>query len=172
MLRSVLPRAILAAVLTTVSAAYANAQQFQATLSGFDEDPLLLVSTGVGTLRVTLNRQQQSLTYTLEYSDLLAPVLQAHIHLGRSSQSGGISVFLCTNLGNGPAGTPACPASGPVSGMLTPASVIGPSAQGIEAGEFDKLAEALLANATYGNVHSQRFPGGEIRGALRLPQDK
>ena len=33
--------------------------------------------------------------------------------------NGGISVFLCTNLGNGPAGTQACPQEGTVTGTFT-----------------------------------------------------
>ena len=37
------------------------------------------------------------------------------------SVNGGISFFLCSNLGNGPAGTQACPA-GPaeLTGVITP----------------------------------------------------
>ena len=38
--------------------------------------------------------------------------MQAHIHFGGPRQSGGISVYLCTNLPGGPAGTQACPADG------------------------------------------------------------
>ena len=172
MLRSLLPRAILAAGLTTASAVYANAQQLRATLSGFNEAPMTLVSTSRGTLTVNLNRQQKSLSYQLTYSDLEGDVTQAHIHIGTPHQSGGISVFFCTNFGNGPPETPACPASGTVSGLLTPTSVIGPAAQGVPAEAFDKLAEALLSNATYGNVHSTKYPGGEIRGQLPQTQNQ
>ena len=78
-------------------------------------------------------------------------------------------VFLCTNLGNGPPGTPPCPASGTVTGMLTPTSVIGPAAQGIAPGNFNALAAALLSETAYGNIHSIQFPAGEIRGELRRP---
>jgi hypothetical protein len=43
-------------------------------------------------------------------------------------------VFLCTNLGNGPAGTQACPAApATITGTLRPADVIGPTGQGITA---------------------------------------
>lgn len=86
------------------------------------------------------------------------------------SLNGGISVFLCSNLGNGPAGTQACPnPSGSVRGTITAANVIGPAGQeGIGAGEFDKLAQALRAGVAYVNVHTQQFPGGEIRAQLRI----
>ena len=79
---------------------------------------------------------------------------------------GGISVFLCSNLGNGPAGTQACPPSGTVTGTIRPVDVIGPSAQGIAAGEFDELVQALRDGFAYANVHSPSYQTGEIRGQL------
>jgi hypothetical protein len=79
---------------------------------------------------------------------------------------GGVSVFLCTNLGNGPMGTQACPANGTVTGTITAADVIGPVGQGITAGEFAELLKAIRAGFVYANVHSALFGGGEIRGQL------
>jgi CHRD domain-containing protein len=178
MCRSVLARAILAAAVTTASAAYANAQEFNAKFSGFNELGALnnetgaIFSTGQATLTLNLNRQQQSLTYSLTYSNLVSPVTQAHIHFGKIHVPGGIMVFLCTNLGNGPPGTPGCPASGTVTGMLTQSSVIGPAAQNIKPGDFDALAAALLSDTAYGNIHSVRFPAGEIRGQIRRPENE
>lgn len=91
---------------------------------------------------------------------------QAHIHFGQFAVNGGISVFLCSNLTDPPPGTPACPNSGTVSGTLTAASVIGPAGQGIAAGEFEELVEAIDAGIAYVNVHTTMFPTGEIRGQL------
>ncbi|MGH2898397.1 MAG: CHRD domain-containing protein, partial [Solirubrobacteraceae bacterium] len=67
-----------------------------------------------------------------------------------------------------PAGTQSCP-PGPatVTGTLKAVDVIGPAAQGIAAGEFEELRRAISAGATYVNVHSTRWPGGEIRSQLR-----
>ena len=82
-------------------------------------------------------------------------------------------VFLCSNLAAPPPGTPPCPGNGgTVSGMLTAASVIGPVAQGIAAGNFDALAAALLRHTAYGNVHTMNFLAGEIRGELSRPEDQ
>jgi len=115
---SVLAGAILAAAVTTVSAAGANAQQFQANFSGFQELGALnaetgaILSTGQGTLALNLNQPAGTLTFTLTYSGLSEPVTQAHIHFGKVHVPGGIIVFFCTNINNGPVGTQACPAGG------------------------------------------------------------
>ena len=145
----------------------ATADTVRERLSGYQEDPAVLSTTGTGRIVLRIDEQAQTITYRLTYSSLEGNVLQAHIHFGGRSQSGGISVFLCTNAGNGPAGTAACPpAPGTVEGTLTPASVIGPAGQGITAGQFDELVAAIRAGFTYANVHSSLYPAGEIRGQL------
>ncbi|SCL34600.1 CHRD domain-containing protein [Micromonospora rhizosphaerae] len=136
-------------------------------LTGYSETPVALSTTGDGQVRVQIDEGLQEISYELSYTGLEGTVTQAHIHLGSPSQSGGISVFLCSNLGNGPAGTQACPpAPATISGTLRPADVIGPAGQGIAAGEFAELINAIRAGSTYVNVHSTKYPGGEIRSQL------
>jgi CHRD domain len=136
-------------------------------ISGYEETPLALSTTATGRFRAHVDDRNQKITYSLSYSGFEATVTQAHIHFGAVAQSGGISVFLCTNLGNGPAGTQACPAApATVSGTITPADVLGPSAQGIAAGEFAELVSAIRAGTTYVNVHSTLYPAGEARAQL------
>ena len=61
----------------------------------------------------------------LNFSGLESAATQAHIHFESKSNTGPIVVFLCTNLGNGPAGTQACPSDGsPVSGTITAAESV------------------------------------------------
>jgi hypothetical protein len=169
---------ILAAALTTMSC-NANAQTFHADLSGFQELGALNAETGAiftpgtGTLDLKLDQKLQMLTYTLTYSGLTSPVLQAHIHFGQIHVPGGIFLFLCTNLGNGPAGTPACPTtSGTVTGQLTPASVVAVPGQNITVGDFSIVPAALLSRSAYGNVHTNNFKAGEIRGQIRQPDNR
>jgi hypothetical protein len=135
-------------------------------MDGYAENPSLS-TTGSGTFRAQVNERTQEISFTLTYADLEGPVTQAHIHFGQPWQNGGISVFLCTNLGNGPAGTQLCPeAPATVTGTLRPADVIGPTGQGISAGEFDELLAAIRNGTTYANVHSGLYPAGEIRAQL------
>jgi hypothetical protein len=152
----------------------ASAEDFEAKFSGFEELGALnaetgaVLSNGTAKLTVKLDKKLQSINYTLTFSGLGAPVTQSHIHFGKEHVPGGIMVFLCTNLGNGPAGTPACPAGGgTVTGTLTPASVVGPAAQNITAGNFNGVVSALESDTAYGNIHTTQFPAGEIRGQLR-----
>jgi hypothetical protein len=141
--------------------------KFDESLSGYQEDPLTLSTTGNGTFTADLSQDGTEINYRLSYAGLEGNVLQAHIHFGGAAQSGGISVFLCTNLGNGPAGTQLCPAApATITGTITAANVIGPAGQGITAGQLDELVSAMKAGVTYANVHSSLYPGGEIRAQL------
>jgi len=175
---SVLLRAMLAVVVTTASAAYANAQQFQATLSGFNEigglgagETGAILTNGRGTL--TVNTQPNSFTYTLTYSNLTSNVTQAHIHFGKIHVAGGIFLFLCSNVGTPPGiVAPACPVGGgTVTGTLTAASVLAVAGQNVPAGNLTAAAAILMSNSAYGNVHTTKFPAGEIRGELRKPDE-
>ena len=74
-------------------------------------------------------------------------------------------MFLCSNLGT--PGVQPCPAPpATISGILTAADVIGPASQGVAAGEFAEVVAAIRAGVAYANVHSSKFPGGEIRAQV------
>jgi hypothetical protein len=138
-------------------------------LSGYEETPLALSTPGEAKFEARLDKT--AISYRLSYRDLEAPVTQAHIHFGAEGQSGGISAFLCSNVG-GPAGTQACPAQpATITGTIAPDDVIGPAAQGIAPGEFSELVDAIRAGATYANVHTEKYPAGEIRAQLDRGRD-
>jgi len=134
-------------------------------LIGYEENPDISTEA-TGSFRVTVDDAAQTLAYELSYSGLEGTVQQAHVHFGKRAVNGGVTFFLCTNLGNGPAGTPACPQSGTVSRTAGAADILGPGTQGIEAGNFAELAAAMRAGHTYANVHSTKWPGGEIRAQI------
>jgi CHRD domain-containing protein len=159
---------VVAAVATgSAATARGGPNNFREQLTGYEETPVALSTTGSGQAFVHINRQEDEISYRLSYTALEGNVLQAHIHFGAPAQSGGISVFLCTNLGNGPAGTQECPAApATVTGTLAAADVIGPAGQGIAAGQFDELVDAIREGVTYVNVHSSLYPAGEIRGQI------
>ena len=136
-------------------------------LTGFEEVPALS-TPGVGDFKIELSRDGQSLSYELTFSGLETDATQSHIHFENATNNGPVVVFLCSNLGNGPAGTQACPAAGgTITGTITAADVgAGAAAQGLAAGEFDEFVRALRSGATYVNVHSTGRPNGEIRAQI------
>jgi len=174
MRRSVIAGVILAAAVTAVPSTYANAQEFHAKFLGFNEVPLAILSKGEATLALKLNQKLKTLNYTLTYSNLSAPVVQAHIHFGKVHVAGSVMVFLCGSATNpGPVGTPICPAGGgTVTGMLVASNVLPVPAQGIAAGDFDAVIAALLSRTAYANIHTNNFPAGEIRGQVRRDNDE
>jgi hypothetical protein len=155
----------LAGALVVVTAAIAGGgKEIRERLVGYQEVPS--VSTQA-TAKFRAKVQRDKIAFKLSYADLEGDVQQAHIHFGQRAVNGGISVFLCSNLGNGPAGTQPCPpAPATVEGTLDANDVVGPAVQGIAAGELEELVRAIKAGVTYANVHSSKFPNGEIRAQL------
>ena len=147
--------------------------KLKAKLQGFQETPA--ISSGAsGRFSGEIDRHDTSIAYELSYSGLEGDVRQAHIHFGQRGVAGGISVYLCQTRTNLDPTTlaPTCPQSGTVTGTLTDANVIGPAGQGIAApGEFAELVRAIRAGVSYANVHSTKFPSGEIRGQIRAHDD-
>lgn len=149
--------------------------RFSADLEGFQEVPAVSTVAG-GSFRAQVSSAGDSVSWRLRYSGLGSPVLMAHVHFGQEAVNGGVSVWLCTTSGaplTAPPGTPTCPGptGGTISGTLTSAGVVGPSGQGIAAGELGELLAAMEAEVAYANVHSMTFPGGEIRGQVEDHED-
>jgi hypothetical protein len=164
-------------------------------LSGFNEvlGPDLgvgaIFSTGSGRLKLEIDKQKGEIAYELSYEfpDAgLTPLVgaqfvnQAHLHFGQKHTTGGINVWLCQSADT-PAPpavaniTPTCPSpSGRVIGTIRPANVLGLAGQGFPDGAnggFQALIDALQSAAIYGNVHTDRFGPGEIRGQLEEPDN-
>lgn len=163
---------LLSTVLVLVLAAVpARAQGGTAVtrLRPFDEVPALSTGGG-GRFSATISADGSEITYQLSYLNLSAAVTQSHLHLGQKGVNGGIMIFLCSNLGNGPAGTQSCPTgNGTISGTIHASDVIGAAAaQGLTPGDLNAVLRALRVGVVYVNVHTTNFPGGEIRGELQF----
>ena len=138
----------------------------RASLRGAQEVPP--ISTGATGSFVATIHPDGSITFRLTYANLSALPTQSHIHFAQANVSGGVMIFLC-----GGDGQPACPAatSGTVDGTIVPANVVGPSGQGIVAGDLAAALRAIAGGEGYVNLHSTKFPGVEIRGQLRVHRD-
>ncbi len=140
---------------------------FTATLSGLNESPAN-ASPGTGFAVVTINGN--FMTVNITFSGLLGNTTASHIHC-------------CIPPGsNGQVATPTPSFPGFPSGVqsgtylqtfdLTLAASYNPgfiTAHGgtVAQAQADFIA-GLLAGQTYFNIHTNLFPGGEIRGQLQL----
>jgi hypothetical protein len=146
---------------------------FNERLDSYQEVPSVSSVAG-GKFTARISSDDNAIAWTLSYANLEDAVQQAHIHFGQWAVNGGITVFLCSNLGNGPAGTQPCPAPPTtIRGTITTADVspnipatLAARNQGINTGELAELIRAMRAGVTYANVHSAKFPGGEIRAQI------
>src|SRR5215470_4543845 len=157
----------------TVTAASADEPTIHATakLNGFHEVTPKLTN-GTGTFSATVQGGQ--LTYTLTYSNLSTPAFMAHIHFAQKGVNGGIFIWLCGTPNTpfaGPPGTKTCPpGGGTVQGTITAAGVVAipvSADQGVSAGDFAGAVRILESGDAYVNVHTNRYPGGEIRGQVK-----
>jgi hypothetical protein len=145
-----------------------DSRQFSARLIGYQETPSVS-STGIGEFSATLV-EDQKLHYVFRYEGLEGGAsLFAHVHFGQIGVAGGVSFFLC---GGSTKPTPCPNVSGEVEGDVTPADVIGPNGQGIEPGSFAEILNAMRTGHAYANIHTTRWPGGEIRGQINANKGK
>lgn len=164
------------ALLALTAAAVVFAQKLSSikeVLTGFEEVPSISTVAN-GEFRATINKDETQISYRLSYTGLEGNIQQAHIHFGQKGVNGGISVWLCSNLPSPP--TPASPPFPPtqaclsspatITGVITPNHVAGPTGQGIAPGEFAELVRAIRAGKTYVNIHTDKFPGGEVRSQI------
>jgi hypothetical protein len=165
---------IASVALLSMSAAAVAHDDLEARLKPFSEVPAVS-STASGRFKADIDDRTNSIAYQLSYSGLQGEVRQAHIHLGQKGVNGAVMVFLCqTTFNPDPTGlAPTCPQSGTVTGTIRAANIVatvppaGAAGQGIEANEIGEVIAAIRGGVAYVNVHSTRFPGGEVRGQLR-----
>ena len=151
-------------------------RRFREFLNGFKEAAAPVSTTGTGTFHATINKDETEIDYVLTFENLEGDVRQAHIHIGHPQNSGGIVLWLCDSATNPSpsATTPECTqdnplnlTSGRVTGTLTAADVQTQTANGIAGpAEWSEVLNLIRAGRTYANVHSAKFPGGEIRSQL------
>jgi len=161
--------AVMGGVLATATAA--KADQLRAILTGYEETPSAVSTTGRGEFIAVIDDDGQSIRYRETFSRLQGKITQSHIHVGQLSIGGSVVIFLCqTDTNKDPTGlAPQCPQEGTVTGVITSANVIAGSQapQQLAAGDLAAVVTAIRAGTTYANVHTDLSPGGEIRGQIR-----
>lgn len=158
--------ALVVTVVASVVGGYAFARgdgkmTFKTDLDGWQEVPSQ-VTTGFGSFEARVV-DDDTIEFVLRYSDLEGTPSQAHIHIGSHHENGGVSAWLC---GAGGTAQPPCPPEGEVRWTIERDDITGPANQGVEPGNMEDLLRAMRNDEAYANVHTDRAPGGEIRGDL------
>ena len=161
---------LITVILGLAAASYALAQEgsrgarhVRADLNGYQEVNSIS-TTGGGRFTASIDDENQLITYELRYSALEGDTtIQSHIHFAQRSVNGAVHAFLC-----GGGDKPPCPATeGTVTDVIDAADVLASVPdRGIEAGAFEEFVQAIRAGHTYVNVHTTKWPGGEIRGQI------
>ena len=167
--------AVLSLAVTGVAFSDEGARKFKEFLNGTNEAAVVVSTTGTGTFTAEISKDGSEIAYELSFADLEGDVRQAHIHIGHPQNSGGIVLWLCDSAANPSpsATTPECTSDDPanlraghVSGTLTAADVQTNAGNGIAPGEFEEVVALIRAGRTYVNVHTVKFPPGEIRSQI------
>jgi hypothetical protein len=164
-LRYVALMLFLALMLFVARAAAADeGTRFRADLVGTQEVPAIFTA-GSATFTAHVLDGDTRIDFELVYKNLTAAPLVAHVHFGQRSVSGAPSFFFC-----GGGGKPVCPTtnSGTITGTVVAADVVGPTAQGIAAGDLAAILQMIRAGFGYANMHTPLHTGGEIRGQIHV----
>ena len=160
---------VMAGLLAIATAA--KADQIGALLTGYEETPAAVSTTGRGEFVATIAPDGDTILYSETFSGLQGTVTMSHIHVGQLGATGSVVIFLCQTAANpDPTGlAPPCPQEVTVSGVITTANVIAgaTASQQLAIGDLAAVITAIRAGAAYANVHTNLSPGGEIRGQIR-----
>lgn len=169
--RFLLPVALIAASVWSIGA-QAIPITYTALLSGPAEDPPV-ASPGTGFATVVYDAATHMLQVEVSFADLLGLVTVAHIHCCTGIPETG-TAGVATPVPTFP-GFPAGVTFGSYSHTfdLTDSASFNPAFvtnQGSVAGAEAALAAGLEQRRAYFNIHTDLFPGGEIRGFLAAPE--
>jgi hypothetical protein len=149
-----------------------DAVRFVTRLSTFNEVPPK-ANGAHGTFRAKLSEDGTTLNWTFTWEGLTGPPRFAHIHFELKTNNGPVMTFFC----GGPKGTaipqkPDCPqtTSGMITGTTDAGDIIALNSDGNDQAldDFAGFLRALRAGSAYANMHTSRFPGGEIRGQIAV----
>ncbi len=144
-------------MLLTVSLGMAAAHgTFKAKLSGKEVTPAV-ETKAKGEADFKLSKDGKELTYILKVKDI-ENVSAAHIHTGMKGENGGPVAGLFA----GPK------KEGKFSGQLAKGTITDKALVGPLAGKtIADLVEMIKKGSAYVNVHSDKYPDGEVRGQIK-----
>lgn len=147
--RSSLAALASATLLGLASVATAAPVSFSVPLTGAQQVPAVQTAGG-GMADLSYDSATRNITWSIQYHDLSGPITMAHFHgPAETGKNAGVQVWL-TKRGDDAA------VPNPITGhaTLTP-----------------EQAKEFSAGQWYVNLHTQKHPGGEIRGQVEPPKN-
>ena len=133
---------------------FAQKEKFNAKLSGQEEvPPVQTTASGMAWFKP----MQDKVWFKVNVTDMQG-VTQAHIHTGKVGENGPVVVTLYKSE------TPQ-----PINGKLAYGNITANLLEGPMKGkQLSDLATAMSNGSTYVNVHTEKYPNGEIRGQIMM----
>ena len=161
---------IMAALMLSAPAANAIPMTFTADLSGANELPIPNNSPGTGLATVVLDPTAQTIQITATFSGLTSPTITgAHIHCcAPFGTNAGVATTTPVFPGFpqvGTSGTYSSPVFDLTQPLIYNSAFVAMFPGGIPQAEAALIA-GIEGGATYFNIHTVNFSGGEIRGQL------
>lgn len=134
-------------------------KNFRAHLSGNNEVPAN-ESLATGQAVFMVNKAMTEVSYKLIVANL-ENVRMAHIHAAPAGTNGGVVAWLYPSM------APPILIEGTTNGILAEGTLTSENLAGSLAGmEISDLVDLMKDAEVYVNVHTNQFPGGEIRGQI------
>ncbi|UOG76771.1 CHRD domain-containing protein [Hymenobacter tibetensis] len=127
------------------------------SMNGSQERPTPNTSAGYGSGFVSMDRDQSNVHFNMVWGGLTGPVTVGHFHTGLINQSGGVVFDLA-------------PFFNPTGGAAVSAEgfwqTTGNAAPNTAANFTARRALQFRRDSIYANIHTNMYPGGEIRGQV------
>ncbi|MEM7384248.1 MAG: spondin domain-containing protein [Verrucomicrobiota bacterium] len=115
-------------------------------------------SDGTGTARIRFKTGSDNIRYWITIRRLSSDVVGAHFHLGSCNENGPVIVNITDEVSSRK-GTVR------INGRIEAEDVIGPLASGDQS--LMALIGEMMSGNTYINIHTEKYPAGEVRAQVR-----
>ncbi len=159
----------LAAAVVALSAAQAQATlwTFEVALNGASERPTPVVTNGFGSAVVNFDDVTGAIGIAGTFNNLTVSAIAGHLHAFQSNPFDPANPAAPGQTANVMLGmTVSAATSGSFSATGDLNTLVAPGEPGLT---FEQKKAKLLGGLSYLNIHTEAFPGGEIRGQLLNP---
>jgi hypothetical protein len=152
--------ALALAMLLPAIPASAQTVHMVANLTGAEENPPVLTGA-VATAEFDVDATNREISVTLRIFNLPTGTTAGHIHAGPRGVNGPVVLNFPIPTGRTGDLTLSFRVGG-TTGVFIPRPEVGINT-------IDDIIQTIVGGGAYANIHTTAFPGGEIRGQIRLP---